>query len=71
MNVAAQDDEGIIVSIVVVDDTWWQNNSVPALDKLRAKGFDFFSGPVNPGEVERNIGSWAEWDEWLDTLQPA
>jgi hypothetical protein len=70
MNVAATDNLGIITSIVVVDDAWWASAKDAAIALLEGRGFDFYDiGPINPGEAERNISGWPEWDAWVATLR--
>lgn len=72
MNIAAQDGNGILVSIVSVDDAWWSLNKVQAVFAMSRRGFDCYPlTSVEPDEVERKISSSAEWTEWLSTLSPA
>ena len=73
MNLAATDALGIIVSIVEVDDAWWtEPTDAQAVLELKRRGFDYRPlASVGPHEVERKIGGWAEFREWVATLAPA
>lgn len=70
MNVAATDEDGIIVSIITTDDAWWAANKDAAIARIKSQGFEFCDiGPINVGEAERHVTEWTDFDAWVCTLQ--